>query len=187
MRKLATLSMAVVASFALAGAASATMVASIVGSNLPGTNTYSIVMSFATADSGGIVGISSSVTTTGIYTGVFTDAINPPGFFTGNSAGPLTPPLLGNTGFTGIWAWVSGSTQPGGSYTIGTVTITVGAGNVISPFMSTLDGFVTGASFSTVAPDVITGITIIPEPTTGALLGLGIAGLVMAGRRSRRA
>jgi len=184
MRKLATLSMAVVASFALAGAASATMVASIVGSNLPGTNTYSIVMSFATADSGGIVGISSSVTTTGIYTGVFTDAINPPGFFTGNSAGPLTPPLLGNTGFTGIWAWVSGSTQPGGSYTIGTVQITVGAGDTIFPFMSTLDGFV-NASFSTVLPDSITGVTIIPEPTTAALLGLGIVGLVMAGRRSR--
>jgi len=78
MRKLATLSMAVVASFALAGAASATMVASIVGSNLPGTNVYSIVMSFGPLDgAGGIVGLSSSVTTTGIYTGAFTDAVTP--------------------------------------------------------------------------------------------------------------
>jgi len=186
MRKLASLSMAVVASFALAGAASATMVASIVGSNLPGTNVYSIVMSFGPLDgAGGIVGLSSSVTTTGIYTGAFTDAVTPGGFFTGNSAGPLTPPLLGNTGFTGIWGHVAGSPQPAGSYTIGTVTITVGAGNVISPFMSTLDGFVTGASFSTVAPDSIISVTVIPEPTTAALLGLGIVGLVMAGRRSR--
>ena len=184
MRKLATLSMAVVASFALAGAASALMTASIVGSNLPGTNVYSIVMSFATGDEGGIVGLFSSVTTTGIYTGAFTD-VSPAAFPT-NAGGPLTPPVAAGTGFAGVWGHVAGSPQLGGSYTIGTVTIAVLPGDVIINFMSSLDGFVTN-SFGTVLPSTITGVTIIPEPTTAALLGLGIVGLVMAGRRSRRA
>jgi len=184
MRKLATLSMAVVTSFALAGAASAVTTTSIVGSNLPGTNVYSIVMSFATGDEGGIVGLFSSVTTTGIYTGAFTD-VSPAAFPT-NAGGPLTPPVAAGTGFAGVWGHVAGSPQLGGSYTIGTVTITVGAGDVINPFQTTLDGFI-NASFSTIAPNSITGVTIIPEPTTGALLGLGIVGLVLAGRRSRRA
>lgn len=185
MRKVASLVAVVVASLALAGAASATISATIVGPNTPGTNTYSIVLSFATSDFGGIRGLVGSVTTTGTYTGVFTDPAL--AAFPTNLGGPLDPPDPGETGLTGSWGHVAGSPQPGGSYTIGTAEITVVAGDTITAsFAGSIDGFVTN-NFSTVVPlpGNITGITVIPEPTTAALLGLGIVGLVMAGRRSR--
>jgi len=184
MRKVASLVAAVVASFALAGAASATLSAAVVGPNTPGTNTYSIVMSFATSDFGGINGLISSLTTTGTYTGVFTDPIL--ANFPANFGGPIDTPDNGETGQVGSWGHGAGSNQPGGSYTVATVEITVGVGDTISPFFTPNDGFVT-ASFSTVQPSPanVTGITIIPEPTTAALLGLGIVGLVVAGRRGR--
>lgn len=184
MRKLASLGMAVLASFALAATASATLSATIVGPNTPGTHVYSIVLSTDSADQ--IRGIGASIFTTGLYTGVFTDG-GATGPFTLNLAGPLTPPLAAGTGYAGSWAWSSGAPQLGGTFTIGTVQITVGAGQIVRPdFTGVLDGFVTN-SFTTVFPSPanVTGITIIPEPTTAALLGLGIVGLVVAGRRSR--
>lgn len=183
MRKLATLSIALVAAFAWAGTASAVMSVAIVGPNTPGTHTYSIVMSFDPGDGGGIRAIVSSMTTTGTYTGVFTDPAVPS--FPNNFGGPLTPPGAGNTGVTGSWGHGANVAIASGTFTIGTAEITVSAGQTIGVFQSTLDGFVTN-SFYTVAPNFIApAITIIPEPTTAALLGLGIVGLVVAGRRSR--
>jgi hypothetical protein len=184
MRKLASLSIAVLASFALAATASATLSATIQGPNTPGTHIYSIVLSTDTSDA--IRGIGASINTTGLYTGVWTDG-GGVGPFTLNLNGPLLPPVAATTGYAGSWAWSSGATQLGGSFTIGTVQITVGGGDVVMPdFTGVLDGFVT-SSFTTVFPNPanVTGITIIPEPTTAALLGLGIVGLVVAGRRNR--
>lgn len=185
MRKFATLSIALIASLAMAGTASAVMSAAIVGPNTPGTHVYAITLSFDTADN--VSGIVGGVVTTGTYTGVFTDA-SPPGFPTnlGGPAGQL-PPTAAGTGIAQYWGHVTGSgAQPGGTYTVGTVEITVSAGQTINPYFGTLAGFVTNTYFSTLAPNgPLTGITIIPEPTTAALLGLGIMGLVLAGRRSR--
>lgn len=182
MRKIATLSMALMASFALAATASATRSAAITGPNTPGTNTYTITMTFDTADN--ISGIVVGVNTTGTYTGVFTDT--PPAQFPTNLAGPT--PCAG-TGVCQYWGDVAGAgAQAGATYTLGTVQITVGAGDTINPYFGSLAGFVTFTSFNTLGPNgPLTGVTIIPEPTTASLLGLGIVGLVVAGRRSRRA
>ncbi len=184
MRKLGTLFSvfsAVVASLALAGPASALLSAEITGPNTPGTNTYTITMTFATGDGGGIRGVVSSVTTTGTYTGVFTDG--PGGTFPTNLGGPAAP---AGTGVHGSWGFVAGTPQAGQTVVLGTVQITVAPGDVVNPFFTSLDGFVTN-SFSTVQPLAgnITGVTIIPEPTTASLLALGIVGLVLAGRKSR--
>ena len=110
-------------------------------------------MSFANGGrKAGSYGISSSVTTTGIYTGVFTDAINARGVLHQQLRWAAYPSgrgghrLYGNLGVR----WPA-TAQPGGSYTLGTVQITVVVGDTINPFMTTLDGFVT-ASFSTVRP-----------------------------------
>jgi hypothetical protein len=179
MRKLAILSMAVVASLTVAGAASAIRTAAITGPNTPGTNTYTITMTW---DDANISGVVVSVNTDGTYTGAFTETT--PGFNT-----PLAGPnvLAASTGVAGSWGAVNGTGPvPGQTLTIGTVEITVGAGDVINPFFGSLDGFVTFTSFTTVGPNApLSGVTIIPEPTTAALLGLGIVGLVVAGRRNR--
>ena len=183
MRKLGTLFSvlsAVVASFALAGAASALGSAAITGPDTPGTNTYTITMTFVTGDFGGVRGVISSVTTTGTYTGVFTDG--PGGTFGTNLGGPAAP---AGTGVHGSWGFVAGTPQAGQTVVLGTVEITVGVGDTIFPFFTSVDGFISN-SFTTVAPNgPITGITIIPEPTTASLLGLGIVGLVLAGRKRR--
>jgi len=189
MRKVASLVAAVVASLALAGPASALMTVTILGSNTPGTNTYTIVMSFGPLDdplgaSVGIRGLITSVTTTGTYTGVFTDPVLPAFATNFNGAGTLSGGPPAGTGVAGSWGSSGAVAGPAGSYTVGTIEITVGVGDVINPFVGSLDGFITN-SFSTSVPNLLTGITIIPEPTTAALLGLGIVGLVVAGRRGR--
>jgi hypothetical protein len=179
MRKLATLTGvlgAVVATLALAGSASAASI-SIVGSNAPGTNTYDIVLSFTTGEA--VAGFAVSTTTDGTYTGAFTEST--PVAFSIPLPGP--GPIAVGTGIRGSWGASSFGPQVGGTFTIGTIEITVGAGNTIDPFFTLADGVVTtsGTSIAT----TLTGVTIIPEPTTASLLGLGIAGLVLAGRRRR--
>lgn len=179
MRKLAVLSMAVVASLTVAGAASALRTAAITGPNTPGTHTYTITMTW---DEANLAGVVVSVNTTGTYTGVFTETT--PGFST-PLAGP--GPIAVGTGIRGSWGAVNGAGPvPGQTLTIGTVEITVAAGQVVNPYFGSLDGWVTFTSFTTVGPNApLSGVTIIPEPTTAALLGLGIVGLVVAGRRNR--
>jgi len=181
MCKVATVLSAIGASIVLAGAASAATSFSIVGSNLPGTNTYSIVFSYAAGDEGGVQGYATSLTTTGTYTGVGART-NPAPFNT--PLGSLTIPA-GGTGTVSAWGAVSGGVNgPGGTFTVGTIEITVAAGNTVTPFIRNgIDGIFTATT--TVAPDSITGLTIIPEPSTAALLGLGIVGLIVSGRRSR--
>jgi hypothetical protein len=168
----------------MASAASATLSASVTGLNTPGTNTYTITLFIDTADL--IRGVIAGVSTTGTYTGVFTDPVIA-GFTTNLSgAGVLNEGVPTGTGRAGSWGHVAGTPQPGGAYIIGTVEITVVAGDTVMPdFSGILDGFVTN-SFTTVGPNgPLTGVTIIPEPTTASLLGLGIVGLVLAGRKRR--
>lgn len=183
MGKVATVLYAVGASFGLASAASALTTASIQGPNTPGTNTYSIVISYAAGDN--IEGYGISVTTSGTYTGAFTRTAPAP-FNTNAGAVVLNPPANGPAG---VWAAVSGGPNgPGGTFTIGTVDITVVAGNNVAPIMRAGDGFLqetTGGFGTTIAPDSIIGLTIIPEPATAALIGFGILGLAVSGRRNR--
>lgn len=177
MRKVATL-MAVGASFALATAASAASI-SVTGSNLPGTNTYTITMTWDTAEN--VAGIATSVTTTGTYTGAFTETI--PAAFVLPLPGPTVPG--GGTGVAGSWGGATfGTPVAGGTYTIGTFEVTVAAGNTIAPFLTGSDG-IAAVGGGSVATTLSSAITIVPEPTTAALLGLGLAGLVVVGRRSR--
>jgi len=183
MRKVATVLSAIGASFVLASAASAVTSFSIVGSNLPGTNTYSIVFSYDASDN--VQGYAVSTTTNGTYTGVFSRTAPAP---FGTNVGAVVV-ANGQTGTVSRWSAVSGGVNgPGGTFTIGTVEITVDAGDALNPIMVGIDGVLvetTGGFTTTVAPDSLSGLTIIPEPTTAALLGLGLVGLVMSGRRGR--
>ena len=163
--------------------ASAATSFSITGSNLPGTNTYSIVFSYDADDF--VQGYATSVTTTGTYTGAFTRTAPPP-FNADFGPGVVAD---GQTGVVSRWVAVSGGVNgPGGTFTIGTIDITVAAGNSVSPIMvGILDGVVvsTGGITITVAPDSISGLTIVPEPTAAALLGLGLLGLAVDRKRRR--
>jgi hypothetical protein len=180
MRKVVTVLSAIGASLALASSASALGSFSIQGSNLPGTNTYSIVMTYPGGAT--VQGYATGVTTTGTYTGIGSRS-NPAPFTT--ALGSLTV-VNGQTGRVSTWAATSGGVDgPGGTFTIGTIQITVVAGNTVAPDIGLGDGFYTAGNSTTVEPDSVSGITIVPEPTTAALLGLGILGLVVSGRRSR--
>lgn len=176
MRKFAALFSAL-GLLALAGSASAASI-SIVGSNAPGVNTYDIVLSFTTGEA--VAGIATSVTTTGLYTGASTET-TPPAFSVG-IPGPFVTP--GGTGVAGSWGGASSSGPvAGGTFTLGTITVTMAAGQSLDPFFTLADGVVTVSSGF--VPTTFSGVTVIPEPTTATLLGLGVVGLVLAGRRSR--
>ena len=81
-------------------------------------------------------------------------------------------------------------------YQIGTVTWTLngpvgnGSSGIIVGFLNPgVDGL-GGAGFANIADTAAFNgatVNVIPEPGTAGLLGLGIVGLVLAGRRSRRA
>ena len=178
MRKVATLFSvlcAVGASFALATAASAAFI-SIIGSPLPGTNVYSIVLTFTTAEN--VASYFTSVSTDGTYTGAFTETLAP-GF------GFAVPgPTVGvGTGVRGSWAGANVLPVAGGTFTIGTVTVTVGELVVINPVFTIADGVFD--SDDALVPTTLIGVVTIPEPTTASLLGLGLVGLFMVDRRSR--
>ena len=68
----------------------------------------------------------------------------------------------------------------------------VGAGESVSfdmpYYLEQPQGFLDGSGFTVVLPtlELMTVFTVVPEPTTGLMLGLGIGGLAIAGRRRGR-
>ena len=175
MRIFATL-IAVGASFVLASGASAASI-TILGPNTPGTNTYQIQLSFTTAEQ--VAGFATSVKTSGTYTGSFTETI--PGGFPIALPGPTV--TGGATGVAGSWAAISSSAHAGGTFIVGTVVITVSAGQFVTSFFTGADGLTTPIGDD--VPTTLNGLTIVPEPATAALLSLGIAGVAVAGRWNR--
>jgi hypothetical protein len=79
--------------------------------------------------------------------------------------------------------------NPGGPFLIGTVTFHVaGAGNAVVQsglFNAGIDGILTPSFPTGGTPTTFNSafLTIVPEPGTAALLGLGLMGLGFAGRR----
>jgi hypothetical protein len=111
--------------------------------------------------------------------------------------GPLTPDcgstnqIPGGTAQSleqGVTSGTAGGTF--GKLKIGTVTFHVsGTGNeTITPFyVLAADGFIQndGTTFTSTTPVFGAVVNIIPEPATAVLLGLGIVGIGISGRRRR--
>jgi hypothetical protein len=96
--------------------------------------------------------------------------------------------------FNGVIAPPAGPPSlPAGTYKVGTIvwnTSGVTSSSVLSAFISALDGFANGALVDiTTLVNLGTAslnVTVVPEPGTASLLGLGLVGLIVAGRRNRK-
>lgn len=115
------------------------------------------------------------------------------------AAGPLSQPTV-LTSFTGFFPWVAGAgfclvgncpvldqlapQQPGGNSpdaAVLTTTLLLTAGNT-SGLLNFVIASTTGLSGAVLGPNAQVA-QIVPEPGTAALLGLGLLGLGIAGRR----
>ena len=116
-----------------------------------------------------------------------TAANNTPPVGAGSVAFAITPPSPNGTTVGAFGGLALGQINPG-VYTVGTITIVAGGvGSFqINPFQRVgIDDWIDlGSNF--IVP-TLNGATlnVIPEPGTAALVGFGLVGLVMAGRRSR--
>src|SRR5262245_23555528 len=102
---------------------------------------------------------------------------------------PVTPTTIGS--FQGITSNFSlPAVLPPGSYQMGTVTWhanSPGDVDITSFIVAGIDGFGDGG-FNNIDNQVLfrtSTVNIIPEPATASLLGLGLVGLLLMGRRSR--
>jgi hypothetical protein len=80
---------------------------------------------------------------------------------------------------------------PAGTYKLGTIVWTtsgVTTNTILNAFLAPLDAFGNGAKLNISSTVVLNKafLNVIPEPGTASLLGLGLVGLIVAGRRSRK-
>lgn len=92
--------------------------------------------------------------------------------------------------FAGIYGGVTAGSLSTGTFTVGSITITGFGPGATDVHFTARPGVSIWAdgSGNEISPPPTTNsltITVIPEPATAGLIGLGLVGLVLAGRRSR--
>jgi hypothetical protein len=94
-------------------------------------------------------------------------------------APPNNPPVVAAGTYTiGTIIWNTSATTPG--------TETIAAW--INDLVDAVGAVINGTPVALGSADIVVGthiLTIVPEPGTASLLGLGLVGLILAGRRSR--
>jgi hypothetical protein len=150
-----------------------------------GSVTYSITLTNTQAISG--VGVSAafdpSATASGSQVAQLFLFIPPSTFFSMGSLG--AGPVNASPGGLSSWNFGTvGTPLPAGSYAMGTLTVNATASTSVTVGVLTQNDDYTDDSFQSIAlAPGVAQINVVPEPGTALLMGLGIIGLAVAGRR----